>query len=150
MLMEDHQKTTKTMLLPKLSLLPCCRRGAAVTDEVMEDVHVPVAVEAKLTKCPKTLHDLWKEFEFGFSGLKPAKDWTAAERGRDKYKYYRRNVVWQKVSELVRGGFTAERGCDRIYSVYGASSTVSDIIKALIRDKKNGGHRALRIGTAKL
>ena len=57
-------------------------------------------------------------------------------------------MVWQKVSDLVRGGFTAESACDRIYSVYGASSTVSDIIKALIRDKKNGGHRALRIGTA--
>jgi len=38
-----------------------------------------------------------------FNGLKPAKDWAASERGRDKYKYYRRNVVWQKVSELVRG-----------------------------------------------
>ena len=72
-----------------------------------------------MTKCPKTLHDLWKEFEFGFSCLKPAKDWTAAERGRDKYKYYRRNVVWH-VSELVRVGFTAECTCDRLYSVFGA------------------------------
>jgi hypothetical protein len=134
--------------VPIVTFPPVAEEGPAVTDEVMEDVHVPVVMEAKLTKCPKTLHDLWKEFEFGFSGLKPAKDWTAAERGRDKYKYYRRNVVWQKVSELVRGGFTAESACDRIYSVYGASSTVSDIIKALIRDKKNGGHRALRIGTA--
>ena len=38
-----------------------------------------------------------------FGGLKPAKDVTASEREINKYKYYKRNVVWQKVSELVRG-----------------------------------------------
>jgi hypothetical protein len=27
----------------------------------------------------------------------------AAERGRDQYKHYRRNVAWQKVSEQLRG-----------------------------------------------
>jgi hypothetical protein len=41
--------------------------------------------------------------EFGYIGLKPAKDWMAADRGRDKYKYYRRNVVRKEVRELVRG-----------------------------------------------
>ncbi len=55
--------------------------------------------------------------KFVFGGLKPAKDWAASERGRDKYNYYRRNVVWQKGSELVGGGGTAERACDRIYAV---------------------------------
>ena len=39
----------------------------------------------------------------------------------------RRSVSWA-------GGFTAKRACDRIDSVYEASSTVSDINKALIRD----------------
>ncbi len=29
---------------------------------------VPVVLEACLTKCPKTLHDFWKEDEFGFCG----------------------------------------------------------------------------------
>ena len=48
---------------------------------------------------------IWKEYEFVFCGVTPAKDWVASERGRDKYKYYRRNVVWQKVSELVGGGY---------------------------------------------
>ena len=39
----------------------------------------------------------------------------------------RRSVSWA-------GGVTAKRACDRIYSVYEASSTVSDNNKALIRD----------------
>jgi hypothetical protein len=123
--------------------------GAGGSDGVVDvemnvpDV-VPVVLEARLTKCPRTLHDLWKEYEFGFNGCKPAKDWTPAERGRDKFNYYRRNVVWKKISELVRGGYTAERACDKIYSVYGHSSTVTSITRALIKDK--GLHPELRIG----
>ena len=38
------------------------------------------------------------------------------------------------------GRYTAERAYDMINAVYGASSTVSDIIKALIRNKMHGGH----------
>ena len=105
---------------------------------------IPVVLETRLTKSPKTLHDLWQEYEFGFHGCKPAKDWTATERGRDKFKYYRRNVVWKKICELVRGGYTAESACDKIYSVYGHSSTVTEIIKQLVKDK--GRHPELRVG----
>ena len=46
--------------------------GIADFDMDVPDV-VPVVLEACLTKCPKTLHDLWKEYEFGFCGCKPAK-----------------------------------------------------------------------------
>lgn len=45
-------------------------------------------------------------------------------------------------------GVNAERGCDKIYSVYGPSSTAPDIIKALTKGKKFGEHQALTIGTA--
>ena len=30
----------------------------------------PVGLEARLLHCPRSLHDLWKEFEFGYSGCK--------------------------------------------------------------------------------
>ena len=118
-------------------------------DEVMEDVTAQgVVLEARLTRCPKTLHDLWKEYEFGFSGCKPAKDVTSNERGKDRYNYYRRNVFWSQVSLMVRAGYTAETACDKIYFVYGASLPVSKIIKLMIRDKKYGGHLALRVVAA--
>ena len=42
------------------------------------------------------------------------------------------------------GGYTAERACDKIYSVYGHSLTVTAIINALVKDK--GLHPELRIG----
>jgi hypothetical protein len=54
---------------------------------------VPVVLETCLMKCPETLHDLSKEYEFGSHGCKPAKNWTATDRGRDKFKYYRQNIV---------------------------------------------------------
>ena len=118
-------------------------------DEVMEDIPARgVMLEARLARCPKTLHDLWKEYEFGFSGCKPAKDFTARERGRDRYNYYRRNVFWSQVCLMIRAEYTAESACDRIYSVYGARLPVSKIIKLMIRDKKDGGHMALRVVAA--
>ena len=58
---------------------------------------IPVVLETRLTKSPKTLHDLWKKYEFGFYCCKPAKDWTATERRRDKFKYYWQNVVWKRM-----------------------------------------------------
>ena len=46
---------------------------------------------ARLSKCPKTLNDLWAEYEFGVGGYKPAKLYTAQERGAVKDLYYRGN-----------------------------------------------------------
>ena len=94
---------------------------------------------AKLSDCPRSLHDLWLEYELGFSGKMAAKDFNEKERGADKYRYYRRNVFWVKVCEMVRAGFTAERACDKIYSAYGSRLSEPKIINAMICDKKRGG-----------
>ena len=102
-------------------------------------------MEARLVCCPRILHDLWKEFEFGYSGCKPAKEWPTVEHGRDRFNYYRRNVFWTQVSLMIRTGYTSETACDKIYSVYGASLPFSKIFKLMIRDKKDGGHMALRV-----
>ena len=53
-------------------------------------------------------------------------------------------MVWKKISELVRGGYTAERACDKIYNVYGHSSMVTAIINALVLAE--GLDLELRIG----
>ena len=67
------------------------------------------------------LHNLWQEYEFGFAGYKAAKDFTSRERGADKCKYYRRNIFWSKVNELVLAGHSADEACDLIYRAYGQS-----------------------------
>jgi hypothetical protein len=63
---------------------------------------------ARLYTCHRSLHELWGEYEFGARGYKAAKDFTEKERGADKAKYYRRNIIWKKVSELIGAGYTAE------------------------------------------
>ena len=101
---------------------------------------------ATLSKCPKTLHALWSEYEFGVGGKKPAKDFSPQERGRFKNIYSRRKLLWDKVAEMVRSGYDCYGACNKIYQVYGADRTVTQIIKLLRRDKPNGGHPSLRIG----
>jgi hypothetical protein len=100
---------------------------------------------AVLSKTPRTLFDLWIEYQHGIGGNKPAKDFTYTERGKCKFKYCRRKVVWDCISKHVNAGYLAATAIDRIYQCYGRNQTVSSIIVAMVRDKKNGGHPNLRI-----
>lgn len=99
---------------------------------------------ATLSPHPRSLHQLWAEYMFGIGGRKPAKDFTTAERGRCKYKYCRRKIVWDCISRLIRSGYTDDVAIDRIYQCYGANRSVSNIIEAMKRDRRDGGHPNLR------
>ena len=61
----------------------------------------------KMSKCPRTLHVLWNEYEFGLNGQKTAKNFTSRERGANRFTYSRRKVFWDKVTELIRAGHTS-------------------------------------------
>jgi hypothetical protein len=101
-----------------------------------------------LSPTPRTLYDLWVEYQTGIGGRKPARDFTAQERGRDKHRFYRRKHVWDIVVNLVNAGVQARVAIDRIYIHYGANRSVSNIIKDIMRDKRNNGGlpQALRVG----
>jgi len=98
---------------------------------------------ASLSPRPRDLHLLWLEYEFGLGGRKPARQFTAMERGKVKFKYSRRKVVWDTIDRLIRCGYTAQVAIDRIYVVYGQTS-VTHIIDRMRRDAIGGGHAALR------
>ncbi|ETP04478.1 hypothetical protein F441_18743 [Phytophthora nicotianae CJ01A1] len=98
-----------------------------------------------LSKRPKDLYELWGEYEFGLNGLKPAKEFTAAERGANKFAYSRRKVFWDVVSAFVRTGFTSDVAIDKIYAAYGRQLSVTRILTALRTDKHQGGHPSLRL-----
>ncbi|KAI2507360.1 hypothetical protein MHU86_7080 [Fragilaria crotonensis] len=103
-------------------------------------------VNATLTKNPRSLHLLWQEYEFGIGGRKPAKNFTAVEQGRVKYAYYRRKIAWEMISGLVRGGHTAQVAIDMIYEIYGTSTGVTNILRAMRHDKTAGRvHPSLRV-----
>ncbi len=95
-------------------------------------------VNATLIKNPRSLHLLWQEYEFGIGGRKPAKNFTAVERGRVKYAYYRRKIVWEMIAGLVRAGHTAQVAIDMIYEIYGASTGVTTILRTMRHEKAAG------------
>lgn len=91
----------------------------------------------------RSLHALWQEYTVGIGGRKAAGLFTATERGRVKYVYHRRKVVWDTIARLVRGGYTAQAAIDMIHAAYGHIST-SDIINRMRRDRAAGGHPNLQ------
>jgi Transcriptional activator of glycolytic enzymes len=98
---------------------------------------------AKLSKTPKTLHNLWTEWTTGIGGNKAAKDFTPAERGKVRQEYSRRKVAWEKISQLVNAHHTADRAIELIYLVYGNNRTLTDILKRMQQDRKNKVSHAL-------
>jgi len=93
---------------------------------------------ATLSKQPKSLHELWREYMFGIDGRKPAHDFTPAERNTktNKQKYYRRKHVWSTIERLTRNGHTVEMAIEKIRSVYVQNQRVTKIIEGIIRDKR--------------
>ena len=91
---------------------------------------------AKLCSRSKFLHELWKEWMVGTEGRKAAKLFTAAERGQCKTMYLFRKVFWDKISELILAGHTADRACDLVYEAYGHSTGVTKILRRMAVDRK--------------
>ena len=100
---------------------------------------------AKLYRSPKTLYDLWQEYQFGLNGEKPAKEFTVEERGRNKSMFCRRKVFWDTVRQLVLAGHTSDVAIDKVYEAYGRGTSVATILLKMIRDRKEGGHPSLRV-----
>jgi hypothetical protein len=104
-------------------------------------------IRSTLSPNPRSLRELWLEYKFGIDGRKAAEQFTTREKNassRMKQKYYRRNVFWQCMGGLIRGGQTVEIATMRIRQCYGQQLSVTAIINKMIADRKNGGHPNLR------
>ena len=55
---------------------------------------------------------------------------TSRERGNCRFTYSRRKVFWDKVSEMVRAGYTCHAAIDKIYDVY-RNASVTTIINLM-------------------
>jgi len=94
---------------------------------------------AILSKCPRTVYDLWVEYTVGTGGNKPACQFTTKERGKVKFKYCRRKIVWDVILNMCNRQLTADVAIDRIYSQCGGIGTpVNRVISELKRFKKEG------------
>jgi hypothetical protein len=122
----------------RLAVLPLRRSVDIDASQEEESTGQEARLAAILIPRPRTLHDLWKEYQFGGPGRKPAKDFTASERGKVKVAFSRRKVLWDKVSELVRNGVAAQVACDLVYEAYGQNMPVTKIMAKMKIDKCAG------------
>ena len=94
---------------------------------------------ANLSKCPKTIYDLWIEYTTGLGGNKAACEFTQQERGKVRYKYCRRKIVWDTISNMCSRNMSADVAIDRIYlHCGGVGSPVNKVIADLKRFRKEG------------
>ncbi len=138
----------------RMMRMPVNRRAAAAEElEAAVDERPPndnatnseeTPLVARLSKCPRTLHAIWNEWEVGSKTQKPVRLWNAAERGKQKASIYKRKFLWNKVSEMVRAGHSAHAACDMIYAAYGDNLSVTVILRRLQADARTGGHPQLR------
>ena len=91
---------------------------------------------AFLVNRPKSLYVLWQEWESGLNGNKPARLYTAEEQGRDRQKYSRRKVIWDKILEFIRMGYDHMTAIDMIYNKEGQGKSVTEIINAMSKRRR--------------
>ena len=100
-----------------------------------------VPMRAALSKCPRNLHDLWKEWTDGLEGNKPASQLKASERGgKTRYVYFNRKFVWDIIKKFTDKNISHLTAIDCIEAAYGRNKSVTHYIACLRRDKKTGGH----------
>ena len=134
----------------RIAIAPACPVNRAEVTQTGDDEPTSergaVPFVSTLSPTPRTLFDLWTEYQYGIGGRKPAKDFAAAERGKVKYNYHRRKVVWDAIAALVRAGHTSDVAIDRIYEIYGQNQSVTAIINRMRRDRRtHGEHPNLRV-----
>ncbi|ETP22310.1 hypothetical protein F441_04350 [Phytophthora nicotianae CJ01A1] len=92
----------------KIAVQPVIRQilGSRVDATGERELNPPRIQRAtvKLSKRPKDLFELWHEYEFGYAGVKPARDFTSVKRSANKFVYSRRKVFWDELLDLHKQG----------------------------------------------
>jgi len=99
-----------------------------------------------LSKTPRNLHDLWREWTDGLFNNKPASQLARHERGgKVRHTYHKRKHVWDVIKRFTDKGISHITAIDTIEQAYGPGQSVSFYIKRIMQDKKTGGHPALNV-----
>ena len=141
-----RQFSTVNRNIGRVAIQPPVRRAAVTGNGTVVTTATGLVVE--LSPHPRTLADLWTEYMHGIGGRKAAKDFTPSERGRVKWKYCRRKVVWDTIGRLCNSGYTVAAACRKIRMTYGIRLSVTQIINAMVKDRRlhrGRGHPNLRV-----
>ena len=98
-------------------------------------------LRAALSKCPKNLHDLWREWTDGLDGNKPASQLKPSERGgKARFVFCHRKVVWDVIKKFTDKNISHLTAINNIEAAYGRNKSVTHYINCLKRDRRHGGH----------
>ena len=98
-------------------------------------------LRSALSKCPRNLHDLWREWTDGLDGNKAASQLKPSERGgKARFVYHNRKFVWDVIKRFTDKNISHLTAIENIESAYGRNKSITHYIACLKRDKKNGGH----------
>lgn len=97
---------------------------------------------AVLSKVPKNLYVLWEEYESGLGNNKAARMFTAQEKGKVKFTYCRRKIVWDVIDNMCNRHISSDTAIDMIYEECGGSGTpVNTVIQKLKQFRTTGNDR---------
>jgi hypothetical protein len=98
-------------------------------------------LRAGLSKGPKNLHQVWREWTDGLGGNKPASQLSLHERGGTlRYTYFNRKFIWMTIKRQTDKGISHLTAIENIQQAYGYGKSVSHYIACIKRDLKHGGH----------
>lgn len=131
---------------PDIRLQAAANAGQNQQADAAAGVPGAISVNARLSRTPRSLELLWQEYTVDIGGRKPARDFNAQERGKEKHNYCRRKVLWDLIGGLIRAGDTVQTACDRIRHVYGADVSITNLTIRYKKDKRDGTlHASLRL-----
>ena len=102
--------------LQKIVALQLARRSET-NEESVGHIITGRVQKIPLINCPQTLGILWLEYEFGIGGNKPAKQFSAQERGMVKFTYSLQKPFWLLVERLIRHKYTNATAIAKIEDV---------------------------------
>ncbi len=132
----DQRKHINTLntKVKHIALAPGVRGHAAVPPTTAQGV-------LRLSKCPRDLWVLWKGWDQGLGGEKPAKAYTPAKRGANKFSFLHRKVFWDTVKGMIRRGQMADVAINNVYRAYEWNQSVTKKMNRMKDDWRKGVKR---------
>lgn len=128
--------------IKRIAVLPGARRS--IVGGGGGPSHRPVP-PANLSRNPKDLYILWAEYMAGLAGNKPAREFNAAERGKVKFKYSNRKIVWDTIENMCTRNISSDVAIDTIYEECGGHKTPVNQVISFLRDARRIGNQNLYI-----
>ncbi|KAL9179019.1 hypothetical protein ACHAXT_011992 [Thalassiosira profunda] len=99
-------------------------------------------VMAKVSNVERTVVE---EYESGVGGNKPARLFSKSEKGRSRFMYSRRLIIWSTIDRMVKRNVSADVAIDHIYEQCGGPGTPVNTVIERLKEYRNTGNQILHL-----